>query len=166
MVLSLIFCLPHLPHQQKEGLMDIWQQILDFEPFLRLPGIQAELLGPDDVVLRLPSRHEIANHLGGLHGGAQFTLGESTALAAAVFSLGKQLDQVAVLTREATISYQRSALGELTAHARVMHEERENLQTTWDTKKRAHLDVPVEIADSLGQIVTSLSVECLVLPRS
>ena len=34
--------------------MDIWQQILDFEPFLRLLGIQAELLGPDDVVLRLP----------------------------------------------------------------------------------------------------------------
>ncbi len=146
--------------------MDIWQQILDFEPFLRLLDIQAELLGPDDVVLRLSPRQEIANHLGGLHGGAQFTLGESTALAAAVFSLGMQLDQVAVLTRRATISYQRTALGELTAHARVIHEERENLQTTWYTKKHARLDVPVEIADSTGQIVTLLSVECLVLPRS
>lgn len=146
--------------------MDIWQQILDFEPFLRLLDIQAELLGPDDVVLRLPPRQEIANHLGGLHGGAQFTLGESTALAAAVLSLGKQLDQVAVLTRGATISYQRTALGELTAHARVMHEKREDLQTTWDIKKLARLDVPVEIADAMGQIVTSLSVECLVLPRS
>ena len=54
--------------------MDIWQQILDFEPFLRLLDIQAEVLGPDDVVLRLLPRQEIANHLGGLHGGAQFTL--------------------------------------------------------------------------------------------
>lgn len=60
--------------------MHIWQQILDFEPFLRFLDIQAELLGPDDVVLRLTPRQEIANHLGGLHGGAQFTLGEATAL--------------------------------------------------------------------------------------
>jgi uncharacterized protein (TIGR00369 family) len=146
--------------------MDIWQQILDFEPFLRLLDIQAEVLGPDDVVLRLSTRQEIANHLGGLHGGAQFTLGESTALAAAVFSLGKQLDQVAVITRGAKISYQKTALGELVAHARVMHKERDSLQATWDTKKRARLDVPVEIADLTGQIVTVLNVECLVLPRS
>ena len=53
--------------------MDIWQQILDFEPFLRLLDIQATVLGPDDIVLRLKPRREIANHLGGLHGGAQFT---------------------------------------------------------------------------------------------
>ena len=124
--------------------MDIWQQILDFEPFLRLLDILAEVLGPDDVVLRLLPRQEIANHLGGLHGGAQFTLGESTALAAAVFSLGMQLDQVAVLTKGATISYQSIALGELTAHAHIMHEERENLQNMWRTKKRARLNVPVD----------------------
>jgi uncharacterized protein (TIGR00369 family) len=108
--------------------MDIWQQVLDFEPFLRLLGIKAELLGPDDVVLRLPVRQEIANHLGGLHGGAQFTLGESTALAAAVISLGKQLDQVAVLTRGATISYQKTALGELAAHARRTREPPEHVE--------------------------------------
>lgn len=146
--------------------MDIWQQILDFEPFLRLLDIKAEVLGPDDILLRLLARQEIANHLGGLHGGAQFTLGESTALAAAVFSLGMQLDQVAVLTRGATISYQKMALGDLTAHARVMHEERESLQESWNTKKRTRLNVPVEIMDATGQVVTVLNVECLVLPRS
>jgi uncharacterized protein (TIGR00369 family) len=80
--------------------MDIWQSILEFEPFLRLLGIKAELLGPDYVVLRLPVRQELANHLGGLHGGAQFTLGEATAQAAAVLSLGEPLDQVAVLHQE------------------------------------------------------------------
>ncbi len=146
--------------------MDIWQQILDFEPFLRFLDLQADVLGPDDVVLRLATRHMLSNHLGGLHGGAQFTLGESTALVAAVLSLGKQLNQVAVLTKGATIRYHKTALGDLIAHARVMHEERENLQASWNTKKRVHLTVPVEIADSTGQIVTVLSVECLVLPRS
>lgn len=146
--------------------MDIWQQILDFEPFLRLLDIKAEVLGPDNVLLRLIVRQEVANHLGGLHGGAQFTLGESTALTAAVFSLGMQLDQVAVLTRGATINYQKMALGDLTAHARVVHEERESLRDAWNTKKRARLNVPVEIADATGQVVTVLNVECLILPRS
>ena len=73
---------------------------------------------------------------------------------------------MAVLTRSATVRYQKTALGDLTAHARVMHEERENLLSSWDTKKRARLDVPVEIADSMGEVVTVLSVECFVLPRS
>ena len=71
--------------------MNAWQQVLDFEPFLRLLDITAEMLGPDDVKLRLSPRREIANHLGGVHGGAQFTLGESTALTAAVFSLGNSI---------------------------------------------------------------------------
>ncbi len=146
--------------------MDIWQQMLDFEPFLRLLNIEAELLGPNYVVLRLPVRKEIANHLEGLHGGAQFTLGESTALATAVLSPGEQLDQVAVLTRGATITYQKPALGDLVARAHVMHEERERLQDSWKMKKRARLNVPVEIADSHGQVVTTLSVDCLVLPRA
>jgi uncharacterized protein (TIGR00369 family) len=146
--------------------MDIWQSILDFEPFLRLLGLKAELLGPDYVVLRLPVRQEIANHLGGLHGGAQFTLGESTALAAAVLSLGEPLDQVAVLTRSATITYQKTALGDLVGHAPVLQEERERLRLSWETQKRAKLAVPVKIADASGQTVTALSVDCLILPRA
>lgn len=145
--------------------MDIWEQILDFEPFLRLLGIEAKTLGPDQVMLYLPVRQEIANHLGGLHGGAQFTLGESTGLATAVLSLGEPLDRVAVLTRGATITYQRTASGALTGQARVLHEEREQLQATWNSQKRVHLTVPVEIVDSTDQIVTTLNVDCLVLPR-
>jgi uncharacterized protein (TIGR00369 family) len=145
--------------------MDIWEQTLDFEPFLRLLGIEARTLGPDYVVLHLPVRQEISNHLGGLHGGAQFTLGESTGLATAVLSLGESLDRVAVLTKAATIAYQRSSLGNLTARARVVHEEREQLQATWSSQKKARLTVPVAIADSSGQVVTTLLVECLVLSR-
>ena len=145
--------------------MDIWEQILDFEPFLRLLGIEAKTLGPDQVILHLPVHQEIANHLGGLHGGAQFTLGESTGLATAVLSLGEQLDRVAVLTRGATINYQRTASGALTARARVLHEQHEQLQTSWNSQGKARLTVPVEIVDSVDQIVTMLNVDCLVLPR-
>ena len=114
--------------------MDIWQQFSDFEPFLCLLDIQAEVLGPDDVVLRLLPRQEIANHLGGLHGGAQFTLNQA-APGGGLFSLGMQLDQAGCTHegRDNKLS-KNCLLGELTAHARIMHEERENLQTTWGPK--------------------------------
>jgi uncharacterized protein (TIGR00369 family) len=146
--------------------VNIWQQVLDFEPFLRSVNIEATALGPTEVVLSLQPRQEIANHLGEVHGGAQFTLGESTALAVAVLSLGMELDQVAVLTRGASISYQRGARGGLTARAPVLRAERERLQADWHSKKRARLSVPVEITDATGQMVTTLEVDCLVLPRA
>jgi hypothetical protein len=39
--------------------MDIWQQMVELEPFLRHIGIEAETLGPDQAILRLPVRREI-----------------------------------------------------------------------------------------------------------
>ncbi len=53
-------------------------------------------------MLRLVTRQEISHHLGGLHGGAHFT-------------------------RNATVLYQKAAMGDLIAHTRVAHEEREKL---------------------------------------
>jgi uncharacterized protein (TIGR00369 family) len=144
--------------------MDTWEQILAFEPFLRFVGLAAKTLGPEEVVLHLPVRNEIANHLGALHGGAQFTLGETTGLTTAVLSLGERLDRVAVLTRNATITYQRPSQGDLFGRARVQLEERAQLQAAWSSQGKARLTVPVEIVDTSGQVVTVLNVACLVLP--
>lgn len=87
--------------------MDIWEQMLELEPFLRHIGIEAEALGPDQAILRLPVRREITNHTGGIHGGAQFALGEAIGVTAAGLSLGIPLDQLLVLTATSTIIYSR-----------------------------------------------------------
>jgi uncharacterized protein (TIGR00369 family) len=144
--------------------MDIWEQMLELEPFLRHIGIEAEALGPDHVILRLPVRKEIANHTGGIHGGAQFALGEATGVTAAGLSLGEPLDRLLVLTATSTITYSRPSQGTLRGRANIPHEQRDQLQASWKDRGRARVTVPVEIVDASGEIVTTLSVACVLLP--
>ena len=145
--------------------MDLWEQMLELEPFLRHIGIAAETLGPDQAILRLPVRKEITNHTGAIHGGAQFALGEATGLTAAGLSLGVPLDHLLVLTAASTITYSRPSQGVLIGRARVLHEQREQLQASWKDRGRARVTVPVEILDASGDVVTTLSVSCVLLPR-
>jgi len=72
--------------------MDVWEQMRELEPSLRYIDIEAETLGHDHVILQLSARKEIFNHTGGVHGGAQFALGEATGVTAAGLTLGKPLD--------------------------------------------------------------------------
>lgn len=145
--------------------MDIWEQMWELEPFLRHIGIEAEALGPGQVILRLPLREEITNHTGGIHGGAQFALGEATGVTAACLSLGEPLDRLLVLTATSTITYARPSQGTLRGRADVLHELRFQLQASWRDRGRARVTVPVEIIDASGENVTTLSVSCVLLPR-
>lgn len=144
--------------------MDIWEQMLELEPFLRHIGIKAEALGPDRVILCLPVRGEITNHTGGIHGGAQFALGEATGVTAAGLSLGVSLDCLLVLTATSTITYSRPSQGTLRGRANILHEQRDQLQASWKERGRARVTIPVEIVDASGAVVTSLSVSCVLLP--
>ncbi|HLZ64034.1 MAG TPA: YiiD C-terminal domain-containing protein [Ktedonosporobacter sp.] len=142
-----------------------WEQALALEPFLAYVGIEAETLGPEYVTLRLRMRREISNHMPGIHAGAQFTLGETTAITASVLSVGEPLERLIVLTATATVTYQRPAQGDLVARASVQHEQREELRATMNSRGRVRLTIPIEVADSAGQVVTTLSVVCVLLPR-
>ena len=144
--------------------MDIWEQMLELEPFLRHIGIEAEALGPDQAILRLPVRKEITNHTGGIHGGAQFALGEATGVTAAGLSLGLPLDQILVLTATSTITYARPAQGTLRGRANILNDQRDQLQASWQERGRARVTIPVEIITDAGEVVTTLSVSCVLLP--
>jgi uncharacterized protein (TIGR00369 family) len=141
--------------------MDILEQMLELEPFLRYLGIAAETLGPDQVILHLPVRKEITNRTGGIYGGAQLGLG----VTAASLSLGEPLERLLVLTATSTITYQRPSQGDLRGRANVLHEQRKQLQASWKDRERARVTVPVELVDASGEIVTILRVSCVLLPR-
>lgn len=145
--------------------MDFWEQALEQQPFMRFLNIEALDMGPEYVVLQLRARQEIANHTGGLHAGAQFTLGETTAVAAVSLSIGLPLDTFVVVTARASITYQRPSQGDLTARARLLSEQRTELQTTLSSVRKVRLSIPVEIADASGLVVTGLDVACVVFPR-
>jgi uncharacterized protein (TIGR00369 family) len=147
----------------KEQTMPSLQALLQTEPFLVSLGLEVVNWEAQTVALRMPLRQELTNHLGMLHGGAQYCLGEATAIALAATLVSDQLASVNLLTANASITYQRPAQGELIGHASIAAEEQSRLRAIFDEKGRVRVPVTVELTDTTGQIVTTLAVECVVL---
>jgi uncharacterized protein (TIGR00369 family) len=110
--------------------IDIWEQMLELELFLPHIDIEAETLGPGQAILRLPILKEITNHTGGIHGGAQFALGEATGVTAVGLSLGEPLDHLLALTATSTITYSRPSQGTLRGRANVLLDQRDQLRAS------------------------------------
>jgi uncharacterized protein (TIGR00369 family) len=139
------------------------QALLQSEPFLVTLGLEVVDWEAQAVALRMPLRQELTNHLGMLHGGAQYCLGEATAIALAATLVSDQLASVNLLTANASITYQHPAHGELIGRASIAAEEQSRLRAIFDEKRRVRVPVAVELTDATGQIVTTLAAECVIL---
>jgi uncharacterized protein (TIGR00369 family) len=140
------------------------QEALAQEPYLGHLGLEIETVQEQGVALRLPLRREVINHLGMVHGGAQFGLGEATAIALAGRVFKDQLQQVNLLTANATITYRRPSRGGLIGRATLpTAEEQDRLRAIFVERGRARFPVAVELVDETGEVVTTLTVECVAL---
>jgi uncharacterized protein (TIGR00369 family) len=139
------------------------QTALASEPYLVYLGLEVETLQDGAVALRLPLRQEVTNHLGIVHGGAQYGLGEATAIALASTVVGEQSKPSNVLTGSATIAYQRRAQGSLIGRASIPPEEASRLRADFAEQGRVRFQVAVELLDETNTVVTTLSVECVAL---
>src|ERR1051326_5416649 len=137
--------------------------LLDGEPYLVYMGMHVETLQEQEVTLRLPLRPQVSNHLGMVHGGAQYALGEATAIAMASQVIGEQAEPVNLLTASATITYRRRAQGGLTGRANVPPEEVSRVRAEFAEHGRVRFPVIVDLLDETEKIVTTLSVECVAL---
>src|SRR5579862_1630783 len=88
---------------------------LNYEPYLLYLGLEIVTAEPLEVTLRLPLRREVSNHLGLAHGGAQYGLGEATAIALATMLFHDRQRRLNALTAQAAIVYHRRAGGSLLA---------------------------------------------------
>ena len=86
-------------------------------PFARTLAI--EVLDVDDrrALLRLPARDDLANHVGGPHAGAIFTLGEAAAAVLMLHRFGDWMDRAVPLAVSAAIEWSRLARSSVTAEA-------------------------------------------------
>ena len=86
-------------------------------PFARTLAI--EVLDVDDrhALLRLPARDDLANHVGGPHAGAIFTLGEAAAAVLMLQRFGDWMDRAVPLAVSAAIEWSRLARSSVTAEA-------------------------------------------------
>jgi uncharacterized protein (TIGR00369 family) len=137
--------------------------LLDAEPYLVHLGMRIERWQTEAVALRLPLRREVSNHLGMVHGGAQYALGEATAIALASQVIGKQATPINLLTASATITYRRRAQGGLLGRASLSPEEAKRLRADIAEHSRARFSIMVDLLDETEKIVTTLTVECVAL---
>ncbi|MEO6361055.1 MAG: DUF4442 domain-containing protein [Sphingomicrobium sp.] len=124
-------------------------------PFAEHTGIEVIEVGAGFGVAQLKDASQVRNHIGSVHAGAVFTLGET---ASGVAMLGAFADQVASIrpvTVEVTVSYLKMARGTLTATARTVVPA-EQLQSDLAGHGRATFDITVDISNDSAVTVAQL----------
>lgn len=108
-------------------------------------------------VLRLPDQPEYHNHIGGPHAGAMFTLGESASGALVLGNFAQYLDRVVPLAVDASIAYQKVAMGPVTATATMTRTAQEVLADL-DSGVRPEFRVNISIATDDGTVTGQMHV--------
>lgn len=93
------------------------ERLQSVTPFARTLGLEVLEVDADHALLRLPPRDDIANHVGGPHAGAIFTLGEAAAAVLMLQRFGDRLDRVVPLAVSARIEWSKLARSAVTAYA-------------------------------------------------
>ncbi|HZC78690.1 MAG TPA: YiiD C-terminal domain-containing protein [Ktedonobacterales bacterium] len=142
------------------------QRLFEAEPFLGYLGLEVVEARGGTAVLRLPLRREVTNHAASVHGGAQYALGEATAIALAATLFAEQVADLNLLTAHASIDYRSLARGTLTARAELPAEDCERIRAELGERGRVRFPVAVALTDADGTTATTLTVEVAVRARA
>src|SRR5690349_20264215 len=88
-------------------------------PFARHAGAEIVEIADGTAGARLAQAEQLSNHLGSVHAGALFTLGETASGAAMVGAFADVATQIRPLATSASITYLKLGRGVLTARART-----------------------------------------------
>lgn len=143
----------------------IRQQMAKAVPFAAHVGVEITEIGGGVATAVLDQRSETSNHIGTLHAGALYTLGETASGAAMTGAFAAYLSKVRPLAVEAKVSYQRIARGRIEARAQTA-EPLADIMARFDADGRARFTIEVSLADSSGAMVASMSVDWVVSRRS
>ena len=127
-------------------------------PFARHAGVEIMEISDGAAVARLVQSEPLSNHLGSVHAGAIFTLGETASGAAMVGAFAEVATQMRPLATSANISYLKLARGTLLARARtdiVGSELRAQLAGNGAVNFAVHVDVQDERERVIAQLVVS-----------
>ena len=130
-------------------------------PFAAHARIEIVEVGAGLGIARLPEAPEIHNHIGSVHAGAVFTLGETASAVAMLGVFAEQISSIRPVTNEVTISYLKIARGTLVATAQTALPAK-HLQNELATQGRATLELIVDIANDRGGMVARMNAKWLV----
>ena len=88
-------------------------------PFARYVGVTLLEIGDGTASAELDQREGVSNHIGSMHAGAMFSLGEAASGAALAGALAPVILQMRPVAANASIAYKKVAKGKLTAYAKA-----------------------------------------------
>lgn len=126
-------------------------------PFAGYTGVVLETLSAGEATASLELRSEIANHIGSMHAGALFTLGETASGAAMSGAFAAQILTIRPIAFEANIKYLKIAKGRITASART-DTSAASLLETLEAENRVRFSVTVSMTNADGVEVATMAV--------
>lgn len=126
-------------------------------PLVRTLGIRFVAAAAGEVIVELPDRGDLHNHVGGPHAGILFSLGETASGAVVLSAFADQLADAVPLAVAARIAYRKLALGPVRATARLQRPVADVLAEL-EAGTRPEFDVAVEIANAEGVVTAEMTV--------
>lgn len=120
-------------------------------------------LGERVAVMRMPDQAAYHNHVGGIHAGAMFTLAESASGALVFLNFGDRLNEATPLAVDATIRYQRLAMGPMTATA-TMDRDPADVAAELDAGTRPEFNVAIDLTTDDGTKTGEMTVRWTLKP--
>lgn len=108
-------------------------------------------------VLALVLTNTLTNHVGTMHAGALFSLGEAASGLAAARELSDLFGGALVVTRTASIAFKKPARGTITAKG-TLAEPSSGIRERLDRDGRVTFDVTVSLGDEDGVEVATMNV--------
>ncbi|HCT76488.1 MAG TPA: DUF4442 domain-containing protein [Micromonosporaceae bacterium] len=138
--------------------------LVDVVPFARTLGITFTSVTPTSAVAVLTDDDRLHNHVGGPHAGAMFSLAETASGAIVLAAFGEQLHRATPLAVRAGISYQKLAMGTVTAHATLARPAAEVIAEL-DAGSRPEFDVLIKIENADGVQTAEMTVTWTLRPN-
>lgn len=132
-------------------------QLAKAVPFAAHTGVELLEVGAGRAVARLPERPQVCNHIGTLHAGAVFTLGETASGGAMSGAFAERILSVRPVAAAARITYAKAARGSITATA-ASAVPAPDLLARLEAQGKVQFDVEVEFTDEQGQAVAGMVV--------
>ncbi|MGD2132917.1 MAG: YiiD C-terminal domain-containing protein [Maricaulaceae bacterium] len=111
--------------------------------------------------IRAPAIRELTNHLGTVHGGMLFAIGEIAAANGMVRMLGADIQKVRAITRRGSIEYLKPARGAITGDAQVSMTTAQ-IMAALETEPSINVPIAVSLTDEAGVEVATLAIEWFV----
>jgi uncharacterized protein (TIGR00369 family) len=144
------------------GYQALRAQLTAAIPFARHAGIEIVEIADGVAVARLVQAEQLSNHIGSVHAGALFTLGETASGAAMVGAFADVATQIRPLATSANITYLKLGRGVLTARARTGlpgEELRRQLDANGLVAFEVHVDLQDESERTVAQMVVAWRVK-------